>query len=68
MACPAGSTSHETRQALEGRYDLEPRGLINVKGMGKIRTAFLTGRKDGARPELLEYEQLVGSNAMLQPP
>jgi hypothetical protein len=33
-----------------------------------VRTAFLTGRKDGAPPELLEYEQQVGRNAILQPP
>jgi adenylate cyclase len=60
--------SPQTRQLLEGRYHLEARGLINLRGIGKVRTAFLTGRKDGAPPELLEYEQLVGRNAILQPP
>jgi adenylate cyclase len=59
--------SPQTRQLLEGRYDLEARGLINLRGIGKVRTAFLTGRKGGVRPELLEYERQVGSNAMLQP-
>ena len=59
--------SPQTRQLLEGRYDLEARGLINLRGIGKVRTAFLTGRKGGTRPELLEYERQVGSNAMLQP-
>ena len=60
--------SPQTRQLLEGRYHLEARGLINLRGIGKVRTAFLTGRKDGAPPELLEYEQLVVRNAILQPP
>jgi adenylate cyclase len=60
--------SPQTRQLLEGRYHLEARGLINLRGIGKARTAFLTGRKNGAPPELLEYEQLVGRNAILQPP
>jgi adenylate cyclase len=60
--------SPQTRQLLEGRYHLEARGLINLRGIGKVRTAFVTGRKDGAPPELLEYEQLVRRNAILQPP
>jgi adenylate cyclase len=59
--------SPQTKQLLEGRYDLEARGLINLRGIGKVRTAFLIGRKGGTRPELLEYERQVGSNAMLQP-
>ena len=37
--------SEATRRALEADYDCEPRGLINVKGMGKIATAFLGTRK-----------------------
>ena len=45
--------SPQTRQLLEGRYHLEARGLINLRGIGKVRTAFLTGRKDGAPPEFL---------------
>ena len=40
--------SEATRQALAADYDCEPRGLINVKGMGKIATAFLGGRKRAA--------------------
>jgi adenylate cyclase len=41
--------SERTCQTLAGGYEFEPRGLIDVKGMGKIRTAFLTGRAAGAR-------------------
>jgi adenylate cyclase len=59
--------SPRTSQLLAGNYDLEARGLINLRGIGKVRTAFLSGRKGGARLELLEYERQVGSNAMLQP-
>ena len=59
--------SEQTSQILAGQYDLEARGLINLRGIGKVRTAFLTSRKGGARPELLEYERQVGSNAILQP-
>ena len=40
--------SEATRRALAAEYECEPRGLINVKGMGKIATAFLVGRKSGA--------------------
>ena len=39
--------SEATRQALAADYECEPRGLIDVKGMGKIATAFLGGRKSG---------------------
>ena len=60
--------SPQTRQLLEGRYHLEARGLINLRGIGKVRTAFLTGRKDGAPPEFLGYEEQVLRNAILQPP
>ena len=60
--------SPQTRQLLEGRYHLEARGLINLRGIGKVRTAFLTGRKDGAPPEFLGYEEQVLRNTILQPP
>jgi adenylate cyclase len=60
--------SPQTRQLLEGRYHLEARGLINLRGIGKVRTAFLTGRKEGAPPEFLGYEGQVLRNAILQPP
>ena len=59
--------SPQTSRVLEGRYDLEPRGLINLRGIGKVRTAFLTGRKGGVRPEFLEHEQRVGRSAILEP-
>jgi adenylate cyclase len=37
--------SEATQRALAAEYECEPRGLINVKGMGKIATAFLGSRK-----------------------
>jgi adenylate cyclase len=37
--------SPQTSQILAGRYELEPRGLINLRGIGKIKTSFLIGRK-----------------------
>ncbi len=39
--------SEATRQMAAGHYDSEPRGLIEVKGMGKIRTSFLIDRSPG---------------------
>jgi adenylate cyclase len=39
--------SPQVSRALASRYELEPRGLINLRGIGKIRTSFLTGRKSG---------------------
>jgi len=41
--------SERTSRMLRHSYDLEARDLIDVKGIGKIRTAFLTGRSGGAR-------------------
>ena len=60
--------SPQTSRLLEGHYDLEARGLINLRGIGKVRTAFITGRKGGVPPEFLEHEQLVGRSAILEPP
>jgi adenylate cyclase len=60
--------SPQTRQLLESRYHFDARGLINLRGIGKVRTAFLTGRKDGAPPEFLGYEEQILRNAILQPP
>jgi class 3 adenylate cyclase len=60
--------SPQTSQMLAGHYDLEARGLINLRGIGKLRTSFLTGRKGGARRELLGREQRVGQGAALGPP
>jgi adenylate cyclase len=37
--------SPQVSRALASRYELEPRGLINLRGLGKIRTSFLTGKK-----------------------
>jgi class 3 adenylate cyclase len=60
--------SPQTSQMLAGHYDLEARGLINLRGIGKLRTSFLTGRKGRARRELLGREQRVGQGAALGPP
>jgi adenylate cyclase len=57
--------SPQTSQMLAGHYDLEARGLINLRGIGKVRTSFLIGRKGGARPEFLDGEQQVGRSATL---
>jgi len=40
--------SEATRRALGDDYECEPRGLIDVKGLGKIPTSFLMGRRGGA--------------------
>jgi adenylate cyclase len=39
--------SPQVSRLLTSRYELEPRGLINLRGIGRIRTSFLTGRKSG---------------------
>jgi class 3 adenylate cyclase len=57
--------SPQTSQMLAGHYDLEARGLINLRGIGKVRTSFLTGRKGGPRPEFREQE--VAHSAALRP-
>ncbi|HBY77600.1 MAG TPA: hypothetical protein DEG47_11525, partial [Cyanobacteria bacterium UBA11148] len=37
--------TESTYQCLCDRYQFEERGIIEVKGKGKMRTYFLTGRK-----------------------
>jgi class 3 adenylate cyclase len=39
--------SAEVRGALEHCYKFEPRGVVNIRGKGRMATAFLTGRKEG---------------------
>jgi class 3 adenylate cyclase len=60
--------SPQTSQMLAGQYDLEARGLINLRGIGKVRTSFLVGKKGVDRTESLELEQRVGRGADLVPP
>lgn len=36
-----------TRRRLSGQFSLQERGMIDVKGMGELRTWFLTGRSSG---------------------
>ncbi len=40
----------EIYERLEDRFDLEERGLIEVRGKGRMRTWFLIGRTAGAAP------------------
>jgi len=37
--------SEQMRRALEHRYEFEPRGVISLRGKGRMSTAFLIGRK-----------------------
>jgi class 3 adenylate cyclase len=37
--------SDEVRNALEHCFEFEPRGVISLRGKGRMATAFLTGRK-----------------------
>jgi class 3 adenylate cyclase len=60
--------SPQTSQILADHYDLEARGPINLRGIGRVRTSFLIGRKGGTRPEALEHEQQLGRSATLAPP
>ena len=48
--------SPQLSELLAGRYELEPRGPINLRGIGKLRTAFLTGRKVTVLPSFSEHE------------
>jgi class 3 adenylate cyclase/CheY-like chemotaxis protein len=43
--------SPQTSELLASRYELEHRGLINLRGIGKVSTRFLTGRKHAAASE-----------------
>jgi class 3 adenylate cyclase len=60
--------SAHTSQILAARYELKARGMINLRGIGKVRTSFLTGRKGSVQPRLLEREQRIGRSATLGPP
>ena len=37
--------SPQVSELLASRYELEPRGLMDIRGIGKVRTSFLIGRK-----------------------
>lgn len=58
--------SRQISQMLAGRYEFEPRGLINLRGIGKIETLFLIGRKGGILPELFESEHRAAARATVQ--
>ncbi|HEX6111768.1 MAG TPA: adenylate/guanylate cyclase domain-containing protein [Geminicoccaceae bacterium] len=58
--------SERTSEILASRYELEARGLINLRGIGKVRTLFLLGRKGDARSG--SRQQRVGRKADLSPP
>jgi class 3 adenylate cyclase len=45
--------SAEVAAVLDGRYDLEPRGDIELKGKGAVPTYFLLGRATPRRPSTL---------------
>jgi class 3 adenylate cyclase/CheY-like chemotaxis protein len=58
--------SAQTSGMLASRYELEPRGLINLRGIGKVRTSFLIRRKSAQRG-CLAREQRVEPGATLGP-
>jgi adenylate cyclase len=47
--------SPQTSELLASRYELEHRGLINLRGIGKVSTRFLTGRKRAAESECEDH-------------
>jgi hypothetical protein len=51
---PLAVLSPHTSRILACRCDLEPRGLISLRGIGKIKTSFLIGRKSGILPNFLK--------------
>ena len=51
--------SPQTSQMLAADYHLESRGLINLRGIGKVKTSFLTGRREARRSTPLAREQQV---------
>jgi adenylate cyclase len=60
--------SARTSEMLASRYELEPRGLINLRGLGKVRTFFVTGRKGGIPSTSLELENQFGRSEDFPPP
>ena len=60
--------SPQTSRMLVGDYNLEARGLINLRGIGKVRTSFLTGRKVDPSSKSLELENQFGRSEDLVPP
>jgi adenylate cyclase len=48
--------SPQTSRILAGGYGLEPRGSIDLRGIGKIKTSFLIGKKGAILPECSESE------------
>jgi adenylate cyclase len=51
--------THAVKERLEGRYVLEPRGLVNVKGKGPTATWFIVGPMPSTGDE--RYSAAVGT-------
>lgn len=51
-AAPVGRilVSAETRKALDGRFNFEPRGVLDIRGIGPIETHYLLGVAESVRP------------------
>jgi class 3 adenylate cyclase len=49
------------REALEGRYEFEERGMIDVKGVGEMRTWLLVGRESPRRRSVPRADDPPGS-------
>ena len=49
--------SHLTQERLRGHYELEPHGLVEIKGYGTVQTWFLVGALDtnAARPQRADH-------------
>jgi class 3 adenylate cyclase len=52
--------SPQTSKALADRYEFEPRGLISLRGIGKFKTSFLTGRKGDVPSRPIELQNQFG--------
>ena len=60
--------SARTSEMLASRYQIEPRGLINLRGIGKVKTFFLTGRKGDIPSISVELENQFGRSEGFPPP
>jgi adenylate cyclase len=59
--------SPQISEILAARYELEPRGLINLRGIGKIKTWFIVGRKSDILPKFSECDRAVAGGAVQRP-
>ena len=59
--------TRETYELLKDEFELEPRGMVAIKGKGDVETWYLVGRRDSDSTEEAQSPAIAGLPAATQP-